>query len=237
MRDICAFNMLSADHLSRPIDGMTLRQWIEQGERGTLTPFRDFWVWEPPRDQIDMLRDVLEAAGVLLPMAAPDGFAPDMQATPASHDFSGVSLASVDKDKRDALVARMTAAAPRAPAVPIDVFFDGNDDPASFWCNLAEPVPMSKARTVLEKIKRRPEVHDVRIVPKQFDGGDNEWPFSDTILVVTSVDAKTLRKWLGRKYAPDEVDAAASQADLDVVADFEPLTIPPGMHVLIAWWD
>jgi hypothetical protein len=70
--------------------------------------------------------------------------------------------------------------------VTLEEFFDGNDDPGSIWPNLAnEPIP-AEVFKVLKAIRSRKEVVDVRILVTQFDGVEDEWPFSDTVFVITS---------------------------------------------------
>lgn len=126
----------------------------------------------------------------------------------------------------------MTAAAPRHVAVSLEEFFEGNGDPASLWSNCPEPIPLSRAYTRLRKIRARDDVHDVRIVLTQFDGGETEWPSSDTIVIVTSRDKKAVRGWLGRGCPPDEMAGEDALANLA-----EPIEIPAGMRVIAAWWD
>lgn len=47
MRDICELNILSNDHLQRPVGAETLREWIESGARGSLNELREgLWAWE-----------------------------------------------------------------------------------------------------------------------------------------------------------------------------------------------
>ncbi len=49
------------------------------------------------------------------------------------------------------------------PVVPLDLFFDGNDDPASFAPNL-EPHPgTARIHDVLRSIEQRPDVSAVAV--------------------------------------------------------------------------
>ena len=113
--------------------------------------------------------------------------------------------------------------------VSLEQFFDGNDDGGSIWCNLELAPEPADVRKVLEGIRARPDVHDVLILVTQWDG-EGSWPFSDTVLIVTSADADAVESWLGDDHRPDEIyPGAPSHA--------EPYTAPQGVQVFSAWWD
>jgi hypothetical protein len=83
---------------------------------------------------------------------------------------------------------------------------------------------------LLLSIRERPDVSDVRIMVTQFDGGDDEWPFSDTICFVTTASEHDVMGWLGDDYRPDEIWS-------DDFSRAEAIDVPPGHRVVGAWWD
>jgi len=74
-RDVYPFNVLTASHLSRPIEGVSLEQWIRADElRGRLYQIAStVWSWVVPADQLSSVRASLEVAGLLIcrPSSAP----------------------------------------------------------------------------------------------------------------------------------------------------------------------
>jgi hypothetical protein len=80
------------------------------------------------------------------------------------------------------------------PLVTLDEFFQGNDDPASIGYNLpAAPTP-AQFHALLSEIAARPEVADVRIEVKDMEDPDG-WPATDTIWIITTASAETVRTW------------------------------------------
>lgn len=47
------------------------------------------------------------------------------------------------------------------PVVDLELFFDGNHDPGSIGCNLADHPEPAHFYTVLQSIRDRPDVHSV----------------------------------------------------------------------------
>src|SRR5262245_15811481 len=72
------------------------------------------------------------------------------------------------------------------PLLTLAEFFDGNDVVGSICCNLSPTPTPAEVYTVLSRIAARPEVSDVRVQVTMFD--DPEWPFSDTVWVITNSD-------------------------------------------------
>ena len=72
-------------------------------------------------------------------------------------------------------------------AVPLDLFFHGNDDLGSIGCNLGdEQPPIHQFYRTLTSLRDRSEVQDiwVRITDASDPSG---WPHSDTIYVISSL--------------------------------------------------
>ncbi len=64
----------------------------------------------------------------------------------------------------------------------------------------------------------------------QYDGGDDEWPFSDTVFFITSAAPEDVQSWLGEEFAPDNIG-------IDDFSRAEVISVPNGMVALAAWWD
>jgi hypothetical protein len=75
------------------------------------------------------------------------------------------------------------AATPR-PLLTLAEFFEGNDVDGSIGCNLNPPPTAAEFYELLKGIAARPGVADVRVQVTMFDAP--EWPFSDTVWVITS---------------------------------------------------
>src|SRR5687768_6297874 len=109
----------------------------------------------------------------------------------------------MDITKRNQLVEELKKQ-PAPQLVPIEKFFDGNDDAASIGCNLAEHPGIPYFNAVLTTLARRGDVDAVYAQIAEVDPGDWHWPFTDTIFVVGTVDSSELKKIL-EPLQPDEV--------------------------------
>jgi hypothetical protein len=121
------------------------------------------------------------------------------------------------------------------PVVPLELFFDGNDDPASIGPNL-EPHPgMETFARILRAIRDRDEVSDVVLQVSEVLGED-EWPFVDAAYVLTSASPQQVHDW-ARELEPDEyvedVPQAWPQGDPPPGAP----PVPPGHQVVTLFWD
>ncbi|MEL6104177.1 MAG: hypothetical protein AAFR68_23095 [Pseudomonadota bacterium] len=139
----------------------------------------------------------------------------------------------IDIQKRDALLTKVGAIEDGdniAVWVEVEEFFDGNEDLGSFWCNLAEqPEEMSQIFGFLRSIRSRSDVHGLRVCVSQFDGGEEEWPFSDTILVVTDTSKPNVQSWFER-FPPDEILVEENDKLLSNLGYV-------GKTALRLWWD
>ncbi|MEP2783665.1 MAG: hypothetical protein ABJO67_06745 [Pseudoruegeria sp.] len=139
----------------------------------------------------------------------------------------------MDNQKRYALLVKvgdLEDTGNRAVWVEVEEFFDGNDDLASFWCNLSgPPKELSQVSEFLRAIRSRIDVDDVLVCVTQFDGGKEEWPFSDTVLVVTDASTTDVQDWFDR-FPPDE---AFAEEDENLLSDLG----YPGRAAVRLWWD
>ncbi|RZS32658.1 hypothetical protein EV193_11134 [Herbihabitans rhizosphaerae] len=104
-------------------------------------------------------------------------------------------------------------------AVGLELFFDGNDDPASIGCNLDEHPGVGTFARVLRAVRDRPEVDDVLVGISEVMP-DGEWPFSDTVHVLTAASAGDVAGWVAG-LGPDDV----AKAELN------------GRPAIALWWD
>ena len=138
----------------------------------------------------------------------------------------------MDIQKRDALVRHVNElkARKQVPLVTLEEFFDGNDDGSSIWCNLSGAPQPADVLKILRPLTARADVADIRVMITQIDGGD-EWPFSDTVYVVTTATPEDVAAWFDEDHAPDEVYALENPAPTD------DLRVPEGYSVIACWWD
>lgn len=83
-------------------------------------------------------------------------------------------------EKRSALLRRIgniNAKRRQLPLVTSEEFFEGNDDGALIWCNLECAPEPKEIYSLLNDIRSRDDVADVRVMVTQYDGDDDEWPF------------------------------------------------------------
>ena len=114
--------------------------------------------------------------------------------------------------------------------IPIDEFFDGNDDLGSIGCNLLPHPGVDAFRRVLTGLLGRPDVRAVYAQISEFDPGEDCWPFTDTVLVAGTISVESLRG-LVSSLQPDEVGLAGEFGDSPSISERH------GGPVLIIWWD
>src|ERR1700741_1269556 len=109
----------------------------------------------------------------------------------------------MDRSKCDQLKARLFAQG-EPQIVPIEVFFDGNDDVASIGCNLLRHPGIDAFRSALISLLGRPDVLAVYAQIAEVDPGAEYWPFTDTVFVVGTIPRDALAEALAH-LEPDEV--------------------------------
>jgi hypothetical protein len=135
----------------------------------------------------------------------------------------------MDDAKCRALKAEL-AAQPEPQVVPIERFFDGNDDLGSIGCNLIPHPGIDRFRQILTGLLSRPDVEAVYARISELDPGERCWPFADTVLVVGAVSADELRRAVS-ELQPDEVGVAEGFGVPPVIADRH------RSPVSVIWWD
>ena len=139
----------------------------------------------------------------------------------------------MDPEARKRLIVEIDAQKPDEGevAVPLDLFFEGNDDPGSIGCNLGDEQPaIQEFYRVLSSLRQKPEVQDVLVRIFAVDD-DSTWPYADTVYVISSLSQGEIEDAL----APLKFD--------EVVAEWmygKPVASPdpkPGFIPYSVWWD
>jgi hypothetical protein len=135
----------------------------------------------------------------------------------------------MDNNKRDQLKTQLSTR--REPCiVPIEVFFDGNDDEASIGCNLTNHPGIGTFRDILVGLVSRPDVVAVYTQITEIDPGEEYWPFADWVFVVGTISREELASILSPLH-PDDVDPPGNLGVPDAI------TRKHDAPVLVAWWD
>lgn len=119
---------------------------------------------------------------------------------------------------------------PEPQVVPIERFFDGNDDLGSIGCNLTEHPGTEAFRNIFRTLAQRPDVEAIYAQISELDPGDDYWPFTDTVLVAGTISADELRSIVAR-LQPDEVGRGAEFGAPKAILQLH------GNQVLAVWWD
>ena len=114
------------------------------------------------------------------------------------------------------------------PLLRLAEFFDGNEVVGSIGCNLPGTPAPHVLHQALKAIAERPDVVDVRVAVTAFD--DPDWPFSDTVYVVTSASPTDVQSWFSEELAPDD-----TWEGLD--GRHEEYAVPEGYRAVCCWWD
>ncbi len=132
----------------------------------------------------------------------------------------------MDESKCAALKAELASQQP-SPVVTIERFFDGNDDAASIGCNLIEHPGIEFFREVLLGLKRRDDVVAVYAQIAELDPGPDNWPFTDTIVVIGCIERNKLM----------EVVSILQPTDVGSDQTFNALAKMHAAHAWTVWWD
>ncbi len=123
--------------------------------------------------------------------------------------------------------------ASEAVAVPLETFFEGNDDAGSIAPNLGDHPGPARIFEVLRVLRARADVLDVVVlVGMEADEYEpDEWPFAEAVHVITSAPAESFSA------VADLLDADPVEVGgwSDDALSHPP--VPPGHHVCTIWWD
>jgi len=115
------------------------------------------------------------------------------------------------------------------PLVTVDEFFVGNSEVSSIGCNLINAPSPEQFHTLLRELARRPDVKDIRVQITAFDVP--EWPFSDTVYIMTSASPEEVLSWFPTELKPDETWSGFTDQP------YEPYSVPTGTQPIACWWD
>jgi hypothetical protein len=109
-------------------------------------------------------------------------------------------------------------------------FFESNEVVGSIGCNLTPTPEPAEFYALLRRMAARAEVADIRVQITMFDAP--EWPFSDTVWIITSASPEEVLEWFPEEVRPDECCRGWTDG-----MTFEPYSLPPGKHPVACWWD
>ena len=120
------------------------------------------------------------------------------------------------------------------PLLPLELFFDGNDDTGSIGCNLVAHPGVATFYQTLRDLRDDEDVSGVWMFAKQHDWKPG-WPHSDEIVIRTSLEDVEIAARL-EHLEPDTVDTVVLS---DVVNDITGASVrcAPGERHIVAWWD
>ena len=122
------------------------------------------------------------------------------------------------------------------PVVPLDLFFDGNDDPASIGPNLDPHPGVETFERVLRGIRERDDVSDVAVQIDEVIPG--EWPYANAVYVVTTASPQDVHRW-ATELQPDEYVGEDMEVEPWLGRGLPPGApeVPQGHRVVTLFWD
>ena len=122
------------------------------------------------------------------------------------------------------------------PVVPVDLFFEGNDDPASIAPNLDPHPGVRTFERVLREIRERPQVADVVLQIDEVMEG--EWPYAQAAYVITTASAVDVHEWAA-ELQPDELVEEEDEIPPWLGRPTPPGApeVPEGHRVVTLFWD
>jgi len=118
---------------------------------------------------------------------------------------------------------------PEPQCVPIERFFDGNDEEASIGCNLSHHPGMDVFRNTLVGLLKHPQVTGVWARISELDPGEDMWPFADAIVVAGTISESELSEIVENLF-PDEVWRPMSR---EIPESLRNQSSP----IQFVWWD
>jgi hypothetical protein len=139
-----------------------------------------------------------------------------------------------------AMVAARAGPPPPRMTVSVDEFFDGNNDPQSIAPNLDATTRhpgLAGIRGMLQDIRSRPEVVDVRIAihewpNPQMPEDDGLWPAAEFVYVWTTAPKSDVERWVKPLRSDEVAECAITEASID-----PEVTLPPGVRLYRVSWD
>ncbi|WP_252249480.1 hypothetical protein [Clostridium sp. VAP23] len=117
------------------------------------------------------------------------------------------------------------------PIVSLELFFEGNDDIGSIGCNILEHPGTEKIYSILKEVRNKSNVQDVLIEILEYDEGDDVWPFSERVYILTDAEEDEVMKWV------EDLDISGiSEGDIYGQSKAAP-KLSDGYRVYSLWWD
>ena len=114
-------------------------------------------------------------------------------------------------------------------AVSLSDFFEENKELGSIGCNLEDVLEPRFFYNCLKKLEQKPDVESILI--RITDMEEGEWPFSDTIYVISSMNTEQLYKEL-ESLEPTEINNEWMYGLPETESP-----IRKGKYVHSIWWD
>jgi hypothetical protein len=146
----------------------------------------------------------------------------------------------MDTAKCAALKAELESQ-PEPAYTPLARFLDGNDDEGSLGCNLLPHPGMPAFQTTLRALLQRPDVKGAWAIIAEIDPGEDSWPFTDTIVVATTLSAETLASLVENLSPSDVAKATAYRIPQTLKKESLAAAKQPGPDGVVSywaiWWD
>ncbi|NFI94854.1 tryptophan synthase subunit alpha [Clostridium botulinum] len=117
------------------------------------------------------------------------------------------------------------------PIVSLELFFEGNDDIGSIGCNILEHPGTEKFYSILKEIRNKPNVQDVLIEIMEYDEGDDVWPFSERVYILTDAEEDEVMKWV------EDLDISEISEGYIYGQSKAAPKLSDGCRVYSLWWD
>ncbi|MEM9826586.1 MAG: hypothetical protein AAF958_08350 [Planctomycetota bacterium] len=140
----------------------------------------------------------------------------------------------MDQSKRSALIefAKVERGFPEdsvCPVVPLDRFFEGNDDLGSIGCNLQRHPGVDQFSELFSSLLLRDDVTDIQVELSEIvEEDDTMWPFSERVYVAGKIDLAALQELLAT-LEPDEVSVDDEPPSELAMKEFD--------LAYSVWWD
>ncbi|GAA1617447.1 hypothetical protein [Actinoplanes couchii] len=118
------------------------------------------------------------------------------------------------------------------PVVSLELFFEGNNDLGSIGCNLIDHPGIPEFYAVLRALRAHPDVVDVRVGISEVMG-DDEWPFSNHVYIVTSASATEVLRRTARLQPEPEMGSDWWNGTPPAID----IPVPSGHQLMTLWWD
>jgi hypothetical protein len=120
--------------------------------------------------------------------------------------------------------------------VSLECFFTGNEDKHSIGYFLKRHPGIPLFYELLKKIRSRDDVEDVWIEIDRveiFEKGDKYmWPYSDTVLIITSASQEEVSRWVG-PLMPSDIKECMGQGETLATS----MKFPDGYKVFAVLWN